>query len=81
MHNFRVQIIGRSHDETVVCISKKDEPDYAFNSTELQQRKERKLTDKVSNLGEKLLVHIIQITLLSPCTSLVRFQLAVNSDK
>jgi len=68
---------ARTCAETVVCIINKDEPDYAFISTELQQRKERKL----SNSREKLLVHVIQITLFSPCTGLVCFQLAVNSDK
>jgi hypothetical protein len=45
---------ARTCAETVMCFSNKDEPDYAFISTELQQRKGRKLTDNVTNSKEKL---------------------------
>jgi hypothetical protein len=71
----------------MIYVSNKDKPHYrscsAFIGTELQQCKGRKLTDNVSNSQEKFLhpnnSDDTTTTLLSHCTGLLHFQLAVKS--
>jgi len=81
MHNFRVQIIGPAHVLRLwfVLVTKMSQTTRLSVLNCNNVKKEN--SDKVSNSGEKWSVHIIQITLWSPCTVLVRFQLTVNSDK
>jgi len=83
MHSFWVQIIWPAHVLRLwfVLVTKMSQTTRLSVLNCNNVKKERKLTDNVSNSGEKIVSSYNSDHSVEPSTDLVRFQLAVNYDK